>query len=139
MRMPLVLRLLLLMLALAGAVNAQDEFTITEVLNTTTTLGGQPITFPAEGEVEVHGDVVEIAPGGETGRHKHPYPAFMYVLAGTLVLELDDGTSKTYTAGQALIEDAETWFNNKNPGQTPTRFVSVLYGNTGQEMVVFPE
>ena len=139
MRIPLVLGLLPLMLALAGAVKAQDAFTVTEVLNTTTTLGGQPITFPAEGEVEVQGHVVEIVPGGETGRHKHPHPVFMYVLEGTLILELDDGTSKTYTAGQALIEDAETWFNNKNPGQTPTRFVGVFYGNTGQEMVVFPE
>lgn len=135
----LVPRFILVLLALACAVETQNEFTVTEVLNTTTTIGGQAMTFPAEGEVEVQGHVVEIAPGGETGRHKHPYPVFMYVFEGTLILELDDGTSKTYEAGQALIEDAETWFNNKNPGETPAKFVGVLYRNAGQEMVVFPE
>ena len=42
-------------------------------------------------------------PGAESGMHRHPYPAFMYVMEGTLIVEVKDGESKTYQAGEALI------------------------------------
>ena len=33
--------------------------------------------------------VADVAPGAATGRHIHPTPRFVYVLEGTVVLEMD--------------------------------------------------
>ena len=89
------------------------------------------------GEVVSH--VVEIAPKSETGLHKHPGPAYMYVLEGTLVAESDDGTRKEYRPGQDLIEDGETWFNDKNPGDSPTKFLGIVLLHKGAQPVVFSD
>ena len=87
----------------------------------------------------MHHTLVEIKPGGETGRHQHPGPTYMYVLEGTLVVELEDGTQKQFLAGEALVEDVDGWINNKNPGTTPTKFIGVILSEKGKSPVVYPK
>src|SRR5262249_25947899 len=48
--------------------------------------------------------VAEIAPGAATGRHSHPTPRFVYVLEGSVVLELDGKPLQTFKVGQAFVE-----------------------------------
>lgn len=126
-------------ISLSSVAKEKAGFNVDVVLETTSTISGQPITLPQGEGVEVEGHVVEIKPGAEVGRHKHPYPVFMYVLEGTLSVVQDDGTAKTYQAGDALIEDANTWINNTNPGTLPTKFLAVLIGTEGTDMVTMPD
>ncbi len=55
----------------------------------------------------------------------------MYVLEGTLLVELEDGTQKQYKKGEALVEDVGVWINNKNPGTTPTKSIGVILSEKG--------
>jgi len=116
-----------------------DKFTATVVSKHTKTLGKRYIEYPKSKIAEIVSHLVEIKPGGETGRHQHPGPTYMYVLEGTLVVELEDGTQKQYKAGEALVEDVDVWINNKNPGTTPTKFISVILSEKGKSAVVFPK
>ncbi len=116
-----------------------DKFTATVVGEHTKTMGERNIEYPKSKTAEIVSHLVEIKPGGETGRHQHPGPTYMYVLEGTLVVELEDGTQKQYKSGEALVEDVDVWINNKNPGTTPTKFISVILSEKGKTAVVFPE
>jgi quercetin dioxygenase-like cupin family protein len=115
------------------------EFKVTRISAHHTTLSGNDFQYLQTDSPEIVSHFVEIAPGGEVGRHKHPAPAFMYVMEGTLVVEQDDGTKTVHHAGDALLEDAGTWFNNKNPGDTPTKFLSVIHGDKTNPPVLFSE
>lgn len=48
--------------------------------------------------------VADIAPGAATGRHTHPTPRFVYVLEGSVVLEMDDKPARTFAAGEGFVE-----------------------------------
>jgi quercetin dioxygenase-like cupin family protein len=113
------------------------DFKVTRVSAHHSTLKGADFQYPKTDSPEIVSHLVEIGPGGETGRHRHPAPAFMYVMEGTLVVEQDDGTQTVYHAGDTLLEDAETWFNNKNPGDTQTTFFSVIPGEKDNPPVLF--
>ena len=116
-----------------------DRFSAIVVTQHSETLSGKKIVYPRTDEPQIVSHLVEIKPGGETGRHYHPGPTYMYVMEGILVVELDDGTVKEYQAGQGILEDGRTWVNNKNPGTIPTKFLAVIIGERGQNAVVFPQ
>ncbi len=54
-------------------------FTATMLLQTSTTVRGQPIRFP-QGDNQFTALLGEIAPGGQAGRHMHPVPLLVYIL-----------------------------------------------------------
>ena len=58
--------------ALALEPNAQLK--ATPLLKTTTSWDGKPLVWPA-GQAEVTALLIEIAPGGETGWHRHSVPS----------------------------------------------------------------
>jgi quercetin dioxygenase-like cupin family protein len=113
-------------------------FKVDVLAQTTTGLGGNAIAFP-RGPAELETHLVEVAAGAEVGRHRHPAPCHMYVLAGTIVAELEDGTRQTFESGQAFVEDGDVWVNNINPGDTPARFLAVVVGPAGASKVSFPD
>lgn len=110
-----------------------------EVLDRSATgVAGRPVQFPAgPGELETH--LVEVGAGAEVGRHQHPGPCAMYVLEGQIEIVLDDGTRRTYDAGQAFVEDAGVWVNNRNPGDQPARFLAVVSGAPAADKVHFAD
>lgn len=116
-----------------------DKFSAIVVSQHWVTIGGKKLSYPKTADPEIASHLVEIKPGGETGRHYHPGPTYMYVLEGVLVVELDDGTRKEYSAGQALLEDGKVWVNNRNPGSSPTRFLAVILGERGKHAMVFSD
>ena len=62
----------------------------------------------------------------------------MYILEGQIELVLDDGTRRTYSEGEAFVEDADTWAKNRNPGDRPARFLAVTAGAPESPKVIFP-
>lgn len=108
---------------------------VSTVLKTASSWDGKPIEYP-QGEAEVSGMVIEIAPGGETGWHLHPVPSFAMVMAGELEVQLKDGSKKRLVPGDALAEVVNTLHNGRNLGSVPVKLVVFYIGTTNQPLSV---
>lgn len=110
---------------------------VTPVLETTTTLTGQPIRFPA-GDNQIAAVLAEVAPGGQVGRHMHPVPLFVYILEGTLSIEMEGHGTHTFSAGQGFAEVVNMWHNGRNLGDKPVRFLIVFSGQKAVPNLIRP-
>ena len=66
----------------------QVGFKTTSLMQTTKTEVGQDIHYPGA-HPQITMLLLEIAPGGQTGRHMHPVPSANYVLEGEVTIELE--------------------------------------------------
>ena len=76
---------------------------------------------------------VEYAPGGSDPIHRHNAQAFVYVLEGTIVMQVKGGEQVTLTPGQTFYEgpdDVHVVGRNASP-TTPAKFVVFLIKNKG--------
>ena len=96
----------------------------------TRTVLGQTVQYPA-GVAQVSSSIITLAPGTETGLHRHDAPMYAYVLQGTVTVEYDGGTVKAYPAGSALLEAVGTAHNGRNLGAEPVRILVVNIGAEG--------
>ena len=133
----------ILVLALAGILasrgSAQVKFTATPILQSGVTVAGVPIAYPKTDSAEVTALRVDIGPGGETGRHRHPYPAFVYVLEGTVDVDMEGGMAHSYKAGDSFLEVLNTWHNGKNTGPDTAKLLVVFAGVRGKPNLVRPQ
>ena len=130
---------LVLMLGLASAsahaLENSGAIKVKQLIKTTQSWNGDPITYPV-GQAEITGMMVEFAPGAETGWHKHPAPSFGVILEGELFVTLKDGKTKLLKAGDAAVEVTNTWHNGKNTGTVPTKLIVFYAGAVGQQLTV---
>lgn len=111
-----------------------------KVLTKTTVTGnGQKISYPQTEKAEVTAMTVELAPGAETGWHKHPVPVYAYVVSGNLTVELEDHKQLAFKAGDAIIEVVNTLHNGRNSGSEPVRLAVFYLGAEGVPNVIKPE
>src|SRR5271169_883838 len=61
----------------------------------------------------------EVAPGGSSGKHRHPVDTFVYVLDGTLTWEQEGQGSRTLNAGEVVQEVPGGIYNVRNTGTSP--------------------
>jgi quercetin dioxygenase-like cupin family protein len=125
-------------LAASPAAWAQQGLKSTPVLKSTTTVTGQPIEYPRTDKPEIVSVLLEVAPGGEIGRHMHPIGGHVYMLEGALTLEVENGLTKEYRAGDAFIEPREQWHNARNTGDRPAKLLVVTYGEQGKPLTIRP-
>ncbi|NIP38819.1 MAG: cupin domain-containing protein [Candidatus Dadabacteria bacterium] len=120
---------------------AEDSkgFNVDVVLTSTATMSGNPVTVPGRDNIKIEAHVVEIAPKSGIGKHSHPYPVLTYVLSGSVEVENEDGTKKTFEAGESFIEDANTWVINRNTGDETLKFLAVLYAGKDQKTFTLKE
>lgn len=111
--------------------------TITPVLETSTTITGQPIRFP-QGNNQFTAVIAEVEPGGQVGRHLHPVPLFVYMLEGTLTIMMDDHETHAFSAGEGFAEVTNLWHNGRNLTDEPVRFLIVFAGQEGTPNLVRP-
>ena len=116
---------------------SQVGFKVTPLIQTTKTEVGQDIRYPSA-HAQITTLLLEIAPGGQTGRHMHPVPSANYVLEGEVTIELDDHRQLTYRAGQAFVGAVQTWHNAFNRGTIPAKVLVVFVGQEGQPGTIFP-
>ena len=124
---------------IAAPAAAQVKFTYTPILQSGTTVAGAAIAYPKTDSAEVTALRVDIGPGGETGRHMHPYPTFVYVLEGGVNVEMEGGTARSYKAGDSFLAVVNTWHNGKNSGTTPAKLLVVFVGVHGKPGLVRPQ
>jgi quercetin dioxygenase-like cupin family protein len=110
---------------------------LTPLLETSTTFTGQPIRFP-QGDNQFTAVIAEVAPGGQVGRHMHPVPLFVYILEGTLTIEMEGHGTHAFSAGQALAEVVHVWHNGRNLTDKPVRFLIVFAGQKGTPNLIRP-
>jgi quercetin dioxygenase-like cupin family protein len=77
--------------------------------------------------------LVEYAPGDVDPIHRHDASAFLYVLEGTVVMQLKGGKPVTLTKGQTFFEGPnDIHIVGRNASRTkPARFIVVLVKNQG--------
>ena len=81
---------------------------------------------------------VEYAPGGSSPIHRHNAHAFVYVLEGSIVMQVKSGKEVTLTPGQTFHEDPnDVHVVSRNASTTaPARFLVVLVKDKGAPVVV---
>ena len=81
---------------------------------------------------------VEHAPGGSSAIHRHNAHAFVYVLEGSVVMQLRGGKQVTLTPGQTFYEGPDdVHLVDRNASTTkPAKFLVVLIKNKGAPAVV---
>ena len=141
MRKTLVIAALLMFGASFTAAHALDSgaatpVVVTPVKSTTVTSTGQPITLP-QNNVEVTASIFDIAPGTTLPVHKHPFPRYGYVLAGTLkVTNVDTGKSDTFKAGDFIVEMIDQWHQGSNIGADPVKLLVIDQIEAGAKATV---
>jgi quercetin dioxygenase-like cupin family protein len=76
--------------------------------------------------------VAEFEPGATSGRHTHPGEEIVYVLAGSVVIEIDGVASKTLSAGEGTIVPAGKIHNARNTGMSSARVLATYVVETGK-------
>jgi quercetin dioxygenase-like cupin family protein len=81
---------------------------------------------------------VEHAPGGSNAIHRHNAHAFVYVLEGSVVMQLKGGQQVTLTPGQTFYEGPDdVHVVDRNASSTnPAKFLVFLIKNKGAPAVV---
>jgi quercetin dioxygenase-like cupin family protein len=81
---------------------------------------------------------VEHVPGGSSAIHRHNAHAFVYVLEGSVIMQLKGGKEVTLTPGQAFYEGPDdVHLVDRNASTTePAKFLVVLIKNKGAPALV---
>jgi len=124
-----------LLLPQAHALDQSAAVKATTVLKTQTSWDGKPLAYP-QGQAQVTGMLIEIAPGSETGWHLHTVPSFAMVTEGDLEVHLKDGSVKRLKAGDMLAEVVNTLHNGRNVGKGPVKLVVVYTGAADSKLTV---
>src|SRR5262245_40481916 len=81
---------------------------------------------------------VEHVPGGSSTSHRHIWHAFVYVLEGSVVMQLKGGKEVTLTPGQSFYEGPDdVHLVDRNASTTqPAKFMVVMIKTKGAPAVV---
>jgi quercetin dioxygenase-like cupin family protein len=101
-----------------------------EIARRTSNTWNKPFHFPAK-IPEVTASIIEYPPGTEGVRHTSPYSRYIYVLEGTLTLDLDGGRPVDFPAG-SLILSGNTWLTPKNNGMVPAKVLVIDQTEVGE-------
>jgi quercetin dioxygenase-like cupin family protein len=110
----------------------------TTLLKTTTTITGQKLEYPGNNP-EVTATLVEIPPGVDVGWHEHPNIRYVFVLDGTLTIELENGTQREFSPGMIFVEALGTRHHGINVGSTPAKVLFIDHAEEGQSNMVRTE
>ena len=82
--------------------------------------------------------VVDYPPGGADPVHRHNAHAFVYVLEGSIVMQVKGGKEVTLTPGQTYYENpGDVHVVSRNASSTaPAKFIVVLVKDKGAPVVV---
>jgi quercetin dioxygenase-like cupin family protein len=110
--------------------------------NLVTSLGGFRAT--ANVPIVLTGQVIELEPGGQTGRERYLVPAFIYVLEGTLTTDTEGGPIgiagvQYHGTGQSYMDPGGVWHNFSNRGATPAKYLLLLIATPGGATTQKPE
>ena len=82
---------------------------------------------------------VDYPPGGSTPPHEHPGTTYAYVLQGSVVSQLDDGQTQTFTKGQMWTEQPhDHHIISKNASsKEPAKLLVLMIAPHGAQLTTF--
>jgi quercetin dioxygenase-like cupin family protein len=105
-------------------------------MSSSVTATGQPVVLP-RGNVQVIASTYDIAPGAVLPVHKHPFPRYAYVLAGTLQVIYDEaGKTETYKQGDFILEAVGQWHHAINAGPEAVKLMVIDMVEKGKPNVI---
>lgn len=114
---------------------AQQGQSLQKVLEASTAWDGDPLTYP-QGKPLITSIISTLEPKGFTRRHMHPVPTYIYVLEGTLVVDVDGKSPREVKAGEAFMEVVGPWHRNRNPSsKEKVRYMLVFMGTEKEPYV----
>ncbi|HEX8833658.1 MAG TPA: cupin domain-containing protein [Abditibacteriaceae bacterium] len=119
----------------AHAIEATKQVTVRPLLKTSESWNGAPVSYP-QGEAEVTGLIIQIAPGAQTGWHLHDVPSFGVVLEGRLEVTLKTGQKKQFKPGDAIMEVVNTFHNGRNISKVPVKLIVFYAGVKGSSLTL---
>lgn len=126
----------LLVILLAGPVQAAGPPVSTPVGQFDTTLSGQPVVLP-QGPVRVSVSETLIPAGGVLPEHRHPYPRYIRVLSGRVaVRNLETGQTRELKAGDFAVEALGQWHTGQALGAEPVRLLVIDQAPRGESNMV---
>lgn len=122
------LMLVLLLFLMSGKVMAQEATVKPLMSKDLTELPGREVSMIT----------VEYAPGGTDPIHRHNAHAFVYVLEGSIVMQVKGGKEVTLTSGQTFYEGTDdVHVVGRNASSTkPAKFVVFLIKDKGAPVLV---
>jgi len=118
------MKIVLLALCLAAGATAADVATVTPLITK------DLIGIPGNGATMV---TVEYAPGGSSAEHRHNAHTFVYVLEGSVTMQVKGGKEVTLGPGQTFYEspeDVHTVSKNAS-GTKPAKFLVFFVKDKG--------
>lgn len=102
-----------------------NKVVVLPVISATRTSSGQPIVLPQK-DAQVIVSTYEIPPGAVLPTHKHPFPRYGYVQAGTIeVTNLDIGKTEIFRTGDFIVEAVDQWHFGANKGNQPVKLLVI--------------
>ena len=145
-RFTLTLVMLLTLPLGAGEIRADDGHgaeklgvTIKELVNSTKEWDGQSLPEYPDGQAEIKVLRIKIPSGVTLPLHYHPVINSAVILKGNLELYLEDGRTKVFGPGEALVEVVNTVHAGKSIGNDDVELVVFYAGNKGQSTTVLSE
>jgi quercetin dioxygenase-like cupin family protein len=122
-----------------NAVATHKKSDLLPVSQNSKTIVGEPLAYLSTPNPEISSYIVPIAPGATTQWMTHPVPAYLYVIEGTLTVEFaEDGSRKSFSAGEAFLQARSQWHRGRNDGTEPVRFLAVFAGAKDVPNVLHP-
>jgi quercetin dioxygenase-like cupin family protein len=120
--------LLLLLCLMASPAMAQQPNVVTVMSKEVADISGKEVVMVT----------VEYPPGGSTPVHRHYADGFVYVLEGSVVMQVKRGKEVTLTPGQTFYEGPEdVHVVDRNVSNTrPAKILAVLVKNKGAPILV---
>ena len=100
-----------------------------------TSLGGFSATVNTP--LFVTGAIVELEPGGQTGRQQFRVPTYIFVIEGLLTTDYQDGPvgikgAQYHAAGQSFMDNGGWWHNHANRSDKPVKYLMLHLGYPGR-------
>lgn len=109
-----------------GAADGSPYPAVQELLETTRTVAGESIAYPAS-PASIRAIIVSLPPGERAARHNHHgTPLFVYVLQGEVEVAYEGIGTRTYRTGEAFMEAMEPFHQAKAVGSVPVRLLAVF-------------
>ena len=142
-RFTLTLVMLLTLPLGAGEIRADDGHgaeklgvTIKELVNSTKEWDGQSLPEYPDGQAEIKVLRIKIPSGVTLPWHYHPVINAAVILKGNLELYLEDGRTKVFGPGEALVEVVNTVHAGKSIGNDDVELVVFYAGSKGQSTTI---
>ena len=127
----------------AGEIRADDGHgaeklgvTIKELVNSTKEWDGQSLPEYPDGQAEIKVLRIKIPSGVTLPWHYHPVINAAVILKGNLELYLENGRTKVFGPGEALVEVVNTVHAGKSIGNDDVELVVFYAGSKGQSTTV---